>query len=86
MTFPLKKHILCALLFCLYFSSNAQERATITGIVYDQFGILPGAKVGIEGYDITTLTDVNGVYTFKLEEGDYILTANLLCIILCQKM
>jgi iron complex outermembrane recepter protein len=52
-------------------SINGQTRAILTGKVSDQFGILPGAKVSIEGTDFSTTTNVNGIYTFDLEEGEY---------------
>lgn len=68
----------CKYFYVLFFISLgviAQERATITGNVADQFGSLPGAKVLIEGTNFNTTTDVDGNYTFNLEEGDYVLTA-----------
>lgn len=61
------------LLFSL--SAFSQDRAVITGTVSDQFGFLPGAKVSLEGTNYKTTTDVNGVYVFNLEEGDYIVVA-----------
>ncbi|WP_247666486.1 TonB-dependent receptor domain-containing protein [Aquimarina sp. MMG015] len=53
----------------------SQSRATISGNVSDQFGSLPGARVSIEGTNQNTTTDVNGNYTFDVEEGEYVLTA-----------
>ncbi|WP_405207372.1 TonB-dependent receptor [Aquimarina sp. LLG6339-5] len=53
----------------------SQSRAIISGNVSDQFGSLPGARVSIEGTSQNTTTDVNGNYTFDVEEGEYILTA-----------
>lgn len=64
------------ILLCFVTFSFAQERATITGHVLDQFGNLPGATVSIEGTDFTTTTNVNGVFTFNLEEGEYVLTTS----------
>ena len=55
---------------------EAQTLATITGKVSDQFGILPGAKLSIEGLNTTTTTNVNGIYTFSLPEGQYTITAS----------
>ncbi|WP_397363035.1 TonB-dependent receptor domain-containing protein [Olleya sp. R77988] len=75
MVIPFKHYLTFIFFSCLSLTSFAQERATITGIVSDKFGTLPGAKVTIEGTTFNTTTDVNGSYTFKLEEGDYILTA-----------
>lgn len=57
------------------FSSFSQSRATISGNVSDQFGNLPGARVGIEGTINGTTTDVNGNFLIEVEEGDYVITA-----------
>jgi len=69
------KNYLFILILAFTFSANAQDRAVITGTVSDQFGVLPGAKLSIEGTNIKTTTDVNGVYTFNVEEGDYIIVS-----------
>lgn len=64
----------CSLLFVsLIF---AQDRATISGTVTDQFGSLPGAILSIEGTNFTTTTDVNGVYAFVVDEGSYVVNAS----------
>ncbi|QXP59268.1 TonB-dependent receptor domain-containing protein [Olleya sp. HaHaR_3_96] len=76
MFIPLKQYISCLFLLCFYLNTFAQDRATITGLVSDQFGTLPGAKISIEGTNLNTSTDVNGIYTINLEEGDYVITAN----------
>ena len=60
----------------VYTSLTAQNRATVTGIVTDQFGALPGAKVTIEGNSISTTTDVDGKYTLNLDEGDYVINVS----------
>ncbi len=59
----------------------AQERATITGNVSDQFGNLPGATVSIEGLNTVTTTDVNGNYSFSVEEGEYVIAASFVMYI-----
>lgn len=43
--------------------------ATINGIITDNFGALPGAKVNIMGSDVSTHTDVNGHYTLIVPTG-----------------
>ncbi|WP_299885988.1 TonB-dependent receptor [uncultured Lacinutrix sp.] len=69
-------HLLLLILSCsISFNAFSQNRAIITGTVSDQYGILPGAKLSIEGTNYKTTTDVNGVYIFNLEEGDYIVAA-----------
>ncbi|WP_333968570.1 TonB-dependent receptor [Aquimarina algiphila] len=54
---------------------SSQSRAIISGNVSDQFGNLPGARVAIEGTDKSTTTDVNGFYSFDVDEGEYIVTS-----------
>ncbi|WP_378172361.1 TonB-dependent receptor domain-containing protein [Aquimarina sp. SS2-1] len=64
------------ILFCCFTQINySQSRATISGNVSDQFGSLPGARVSIEGTDQNTTTDVNGNYSFDVDEGEYIVSA-----------
>ncbi len=75
----IKKRIIL-LLFILFnvtlFSQNSSPRATISGIVSDQFGALPGSKISIEGTNLITTTDVNGAFSFSVDEGDYVITAS----------
>ncbi len=66
--------LIVLLAFCC-FQVFSQSRAVISGNVSDQFGNLPGAKVSIEGTDKSTTTDVNGKYSFNVDEGEYILTS-----------
>ncbi|WP_298311433.1 TonB-dependent receptor [uncultured Aquimarina sp.] len=63
------------LFFCFCQIVSSQSRAIISGNVSDQFGSLPGARVSIEGTDQKTTTDVNGNYTFNVDEGEYVVTA-----------
>lgn len=73
MKLPLKlKKLYFFLFFIIATTAIAQNRVTITGTVSDQFGFLPGAKVSLEGTNFKTTTDVNGSYTFSLEEGEYV--------------
>jgi iron complex outermembrane recepter protein len=55
---------------------DAQSQSIVTGKVSDQFGVLPGAKISIEGSDLNTTTNVNGVFKLNLDEGDYVITAS----------
>lgn len=70
-----KLFITVSILVILSFQSFGQSRAVITGKINDQFGSLPGARVSIEGLNRTTTSDINGVYTFEVEEGEYVLIA-----------
>lgn len=44
------------------------EKKTITGIVSDTLGPLPGAHVIIRGTEIATDTDLEGKYTIEAKE------------------
>ncbi|WP_234387035.1 TonB-dependent receptor domain-containing protein [Aquimarina sp. Aq78] len=67
---------LTGLLFlCFISGAFSQSRAVISGNVSDQFGNLPGARLVIEGTDKNTTTDVNGNYSFDVDEGEYIVTS-----------
>lgn len=46
------------------------EKRTITGIVSDTLGPLPGARVVIKGTEIITDTDLEGKYTIEAKESD----------------
>jgi len=68
------KHIKCCIILaflCIFEPILSQSKGTVTGNVSDQFGNLPGAKINIEGTHHKTTTDVNGNYSFQLEEGEY---------------
>ncbi|WP_290469677.1 TonB-dependent receptor [Lacinutrix sp. MedPE-SW] len=79
---PYKKLIenlyLALLLLLLPFTILAQDRASIIGNVSDEYGPLPGANVSIEGTNIKTTTNLDGDYSFNLEEGDYVLSAEFI--------
>lgn len=52
------------------------QSVKIAGKVYDQFGNLPGAKVGIQGATISTSTDVNGSFLLEIDPGSYQVAAS----------
>jgi Ca-activated chloride channel family protein len=56
-----------AMLFCVV--AFAQEK-TITGVVSDKLGPLPGANVVIKGTTRGTQTDFDGKYSIKAKEGE----------------
>ena len=56
-----------AMLFCAVI--NAQEK-TITGIVSDKSGPLPGANVVVKGTTRSTQTDFDGKYSIKAKIGE----------------
>jgi TonB-linked SusC/RagA family outer membrane protein len=49
--------------------SFAQEK-TVTGVVSDASGTLPGANVVVQGTKTSTQTDANGKYSIKAKVGD----------------
>ena len=59
------------LAFTMQFSF-AQEK-TVTGVVSDATGPLPGANVVVKGSTRGTQTDVDGKYSIKAKEGDVLL-------------
>jgi len=61
---------------CAVSSISSQSRAVIAGHVSDQFGDLPGARVAIEGTNKSTSTDINGNYSFDVDEGEYVVTSS----------
>lgn len=56
-----------AMLFCIV--AFAQEK-TITGVVSDNLGPLPGANVNVKGTNRGTQTDFDGKYSIKAKEGE----------------
>jgi iron complex outermembrane recepter protein len=69
----------CLILLGLLFFLNLHQsfgKAVIKGKVFDQFVVLPGATVVIDGTSFSTTTNVNGEYSFNLDEGEYTLTAS----------
>ncbi len=68
-------YFLFLFIFCLTTTTYSQTRAVISGNVSDQFGNLPGARISIEGTDLLTTTDVNGNYSFNIDEGEYVVSA-----------
>lgn len=71
-----RSRVITAMMLFLFQYVCSQSRSTISGTVSDQFGTLPGAKVLIEGSDKSTTTDINGFYSFDVDEGSYVLTVN----------
>ncbi|MFD2593411.1 TonB-dependent receptor domain-containing protein [Aquimarina hainanensis] len=63
-------------LLCSVHSVTSQ--GIVKGKVSDQFGSLPGAKVVLEGFGISTTTDVHGDYILKVNNGNYTLVAGFI--------
>ncbi|WP_375253212.1 carboxypeptidase-like regulatory domain-containing protein, partial [Dokdonia donghaensis] len=64
------------LFFIISTVSYSQTRAKIVGVVTDNYGVLPGALVSIEGYNKSTQTDIDGAFSFEVDEGEYVLSAS----------
>jgi iron complex outermembrane recepter protein len=55
-------------LCCFAFAANAQDR-TVSGMVSDNEGALPGANVRVKSYSIAVTTDANGKYSVRVPNG-----------------
>ncbi len=75
----MKETRLFLVFICLLFtySSNAQN-GTISGVVSDEFGELPGAKVELIGTGKSGYCDINGQFKFEVEPGQYTLKVSYL--------
>ncbi|WP_289662560.1 carboxypeptidase-like regulatory domain-containing protein [Flavobacterium panacagri] len=63
------KLISSAIAMLIYFAGMAQER-TVTGIISDKNGALPGVNVSIKENKRSTLTDFDGKYAIKVKKRD----------------
>ena len=56
-------------------SADSNEKITVSGIISDIAGPLPGANIYLKNQNISTQTDVNGKFTFpkQLQPGDVLL-------------
>ena len=74
----LKSNYLIYLLLSIvcYSNANAQNSNKISGIISDEYGIIPGVKVAIQGEPIYTYTDINGFYELETPLGDQIIKAS----------
>jgi hypothetical protein len=54
---------------------DSNEKFTVSGVISDKSGPLPGANIYLKNQNISTQTDVDGKFTFpkKLETGDVLL-------------
>lgn len=61
---------LLILLYLMGIATIQAQTKTITGIVTDKDGPLPGSRVQIEGTDKVVYTDFDGKYGVEVEQGD----------------
>lgn len=52
--------------------TNQNEKLTVSGVVTDDKGALPGVNIVLKGESVGTITDENGIFTFPkaLSSGD----------------
>ncbi len=83
----MKKHKLLSLALIMLISllSYSQEK-TITGIVSDDSGLLPGAIVLIKGTHNGVVTDMEGRFSLKVKEGQDLVFKFIGCETLEQKI
>ncbi|QHS56382.1 TonB-dependent receptor [Mucilaginibacter sp. 14171R-50] len=67
------RHCITFLLFLLMCSAAFAQSRTITGVVSDNAGPLPGVSVTIKGTTAGTVTDVNGRYSLNVSPGQTLL-------------
>jgi TonB-linked SusC/RagA family outer membrane protein len=67
----IKRALLCCMLslFFLIMCNSAFAQGTITGVVTDASGVLPGVSVTLKGTTSGTVTDVNGKYSINATAG-----------------
>lgn len=58
-------------------SVHVNEKITVSGIVSDQSGPLPGANIYLKNYNISTQTDIDGKFIFpkQLKTGDVLIVS-----------
>ena len=58
-------------------SVDLNEKFTVSGIVSDKSGPLPGANIYLKNYNISTQTDIDGKFTFPklLKTGDVLIVS-----------
>ncbi|WP_395062316.1 carboxypeptidase-like regulatory domain-containing protein [Flavobacterium sp.] len=58
-------------------SLDINEKITVSGIVSDKSGPLPGANIFLKNYNISTQTDIDGKFTFpkQLKTGDVLIVS-----------
>jgi len=66
----LKYKWIFTLLIALSVQFSFGQEKTVTGVVSDASGTLPGANVVVQGTKTSTQTDVNGKYAIKTKVGD----------------
>ena len=73
----MKKLILItALLFCSCFIVMAQP-ICVKGVVYDEYGTVPGIVIVVQGTKTGVVTDINGLFSIKCNAGDKLVFSGL---------
>ena len=74
----MKNNLILSLIILLISSNSIGQFGTISGIVSDEFGPLPGAKVTLLETGISNNCDINGSFSFKIKPGTYTLEVGYL--------
>ena len=78
MVFMKETGLILAFICFLFSSSIYAQNGSISGIVSDKFGELPGAKVELVGTSKSVYCDINGYFKFEVEPGQHTLRVSYL--------
>ncbi|RYE27121.1 MAG: TonB-dependent receptor [Sphingobacteriaceae bacterium] len=77
--FHCKQFLLCLVLLLFFKVAYSQQNTgVIKGNVSDNLSSLPGASVTVSGTNNGAVTDANGNYTIRVQEGTYTLVASFI--------
>lgn len=72
--------LLLGLLFCScshIFAQETNPQAKVVGVINDEFGPISGAIVSLQPTHLTSITNIDGVFSFEVAPGEYILTVEV---------
>lgn len=73
-----KAHYYLITILVFITSIGFSQKSILKGLVSDEFGPLPGARLDIEGNETNTKTDVNGFYQLEIDPGEYTISASFI--------
>ncbi len=67
------KNLILFLAFFSFFGMQVYAQKTVTGIVSDKEGTIPGVNVSVKGTNQGTITNIDGTYSVSVPEGSTVL-------------